>query len=121
MLRASRVSIKRARLFTAYCLDVNERTKWSLYVVRTRDGQLYTGVATDVPRRLDEHRAENGRGAKYLRGRGPLTLAYEIAVGPRELALRVESRLKRRPREEKERVVAMAPPLAKLLTLLELE
>jgi len=39
---------------------------WSVYIVRCRDGSLYTGVATDVRRRLAEHARLGGRGAKYL-------------------------------------------------------
>jgi putative endonuclease len=82
---------------------------WSLYVVRTRDGMLYTGIALDVERRLEDHRA--GRGAKYLRGRGPLALAYRVEVGERGLALRLERRLKRLERAAKETLVSEAPGL----------
>lgn len=86
--------------------------RWSLYVVRTRDGQLYTGIALDVERRLEDHRA--GRGAKYLRGRGPLEVAYRVEVGERGLALRLERRLKRLERTAKETVVSEAPVLEAL-------
>jgi putative endonuclease len=77
---------------------------WHLYVVRTRDGALYTGVTTDVARRFAEHCAD--RGARYLRGRGPLEIVYRRKLGDRGLALRVEWRLKQRPRLEKEAIVA---------------
>lgn len=43
-----------------------------VYVIRCGDGTLYTGYTTDVARRISEH--ENGDGAKYTRGRGPITL-----------------------------------------------
>jgi putative endonuclease len=86
---------------------------WWLYVVRTERGELYTGVATDVARRLARHRA--GRGAKYLRGRGPLELVYRRRLGERGLALRVERRVKRLPRAEKERLVLVAPSRSDLL------
>jgi putative endonuclease len=82
---------------------------WHLYVVRTRAGHLYTGIATDVERRIEEHEAGEGRGAKALRGRGPLELVYGIKVGDRGLALRLEHRLKQRSRAEKEAIVASAP------------
>ena len=49
---------------------------WHIYLVRTRHGSLYNGVATDVARRLVEHEGAGGRGAKYLRSKGPLQLAY---------------------------------------------
>ena len=78
---------------------------WHVYVVRTRDGALYTGVTTDVARRIAEHRA-GGRGARYLRGREPLEIVYRRRLGERGLALRVERRLKRRPRADKLEIVA---------------
>jgi putative endonuclease len=74
---------------------------YSVYLVRCRDGSLYTGIATDVARRLAEH--EDGRkGAKYLRGKGPLSLVFQQDIGDRSLALRVESRVKRLTKREKE-------------------
>jgi predicted GIY-YIG superfamily endonuclease len=51
---------------------------WHLYVVRCRGGELYTGIATDVVRRLSEH--ESGAGAKYLRGKGPLALVFSTSA-----------------------------------------
>ena len=78
---------------------------WHVYIVRTRDGSLYTGVTTDVVRRLAEHHSDDGRGARYLRGRAPLALVYRRKLGERGLALRVEWRLKRRPRADKEAII----------------
>ena len=78
---------------------------WHVYVVRTRDGALYTGVTTDVARRIVEHRA-GGRGARYLRCREPLEIVYRRRLGERSLALRVEWRLKRQPRADKLEIVA---------------
>ena len=46
---------------------------WYLYLLETRRGMLYTGITTDVARRLAQHEA--GQGAKALRGRGPLFAA----------------------------------------------
>ena len=94
---------------------------WHVYLVRTHDGHLYTGIATDVDRRLEEHRSDAGKGAKYLRGRGPLELVYGRKLGDRALALRVEARLKRRPRTEKEAIVADAPSRRGLLRRLKVE
>ena len=90
---------------------------WSLYVVRTRGGELYTGIARDVGRRLAEHEA--GRGAKCLRGRGPLELAYRVAVGERGLALRLEQRLKRLDRAAKQALVDAAPDREALIARLD--
>ena len=47
--------------------------EWYLYVIRCRDGSLYTGISTDVERRFADHQADNG--AKYLRGRGPIDVS----------------------------------------------
>ena len=88
---------------------------WHVYIVRTREGSLYTGVTTDVARRLAEHRAGGGRGARYLRGRAPLEVVYRRRLGGRGLALGVEARLKRRPRADKEAIVAARPSRRALL------
>ncbi len=77
---------------------------WHLYIVRAADGTLYTGIATDVERRLTEHR--EGRGAKYLRGRGPLELVYQRVVGERGEALKAEALVKAMPKVTKEELVA---------------
>jgi putative endonuclease len=89
---------------------------WALYVLRTRQGHLYTGIATDVRRRIEEH--AGGRGAKALRGRGPLDLVYRKRIGEHGLALRLEHRLKLRSKNEKEAIVRQQPTRAKLLALL---
>jgi putative endonuclease len=90
---------------------------WSVYIVRCRDGALYTGIALDVRRRLAQHAAADGRGAKYLRGRGPLRLALMRVIGSRSLALSVESRIKRLRRSEKLRLLARRPVLDGLIAL----
>jgi putative endonuclease len=77
---------------------------WYLYLVRCRDGSLYTGISNDVARRLQAHRA--GRGARCLRGRGPLVLERRVRVGGRGEALRVERRVKSMKKEWKEKLVA---------------
>ncbi len=86
---------------------------WYLYIVRCRDGSLYTGIATDVDKRLAVHRA--GKGAKYLRGRGPLTLVYQTGIGSKAMALQIERRVKALPRSKKEQIVAKRLDIATLL------
>lgn len=76
---------------------------WYLYLVRCHDGSLYTGISTDVQRRVEAH--ANNRGARRLRGRGPLELVFSQALGDRSLASRVEYRVKRLSRADKERLV----------------
>ena len=94
--------------------------EWYIYLVRTRYGSLYTGVATDVARRLAEHEQANGRGAKYLRSKGPLELAYQMKIGDRALALKVERCVKNLSKEQKERIVTTTPAGEDLLRLLGL-
>jgi putative endonuclease len=76
-------------------------TDYSLYLVQCADGSLYTGISTDVDRRFQEHEAGR-KGAKYLRGKGPLKLVYSQPIGDRGLAQRVEARVRKLPREQKE-------------------
>ncbi|MBI4537397.1 MAG: GIY-YIG nuclease family protein [candidate division NC10 bacterium] len=70
-----------------------------VYILRCRDGSLYTGVTTDLTRRLAEHRA--GRGARYTRGRLPVVLAWSRRVAFWSRALREEHRIKHLPRAAK--------------------
>jgi putative endonuclease len=78
---------------------------WYLYLVRCRDGSLYTGITTDVTRRFAEHRENNSAGAKYLRGRGPLKLVFRQKIGSRSLALAVEMKVKKLSKARKEDLV----------------
>lgn len=80
--------------------------RWSVYIVRCGDRTLYTGMAKDVRRRIAEHARRAGRGAKYLRGRGPLRLVFVRAIGARSLAMRIESRIKKLPKARKEALIA---------------
>ncbi|MEO1855268.1 GIY-YIG nuclease family protein [Chromohalobacter sp.] len=68
--------------------------RWYLYLVETAAGALYTGVTTDVARRFREHR-DGKRGARALRGKGPLTLRHAEYVGGHGEALRQEAALKK--------------------------
>jgi putative endonuclease len=81
---------------------------WSVYVVRCADGTLYTGMASDVERRIAEHLKPNGKGSKYLRGRGPLELVFVHGCESRGAALSLESRMKKLSRAEKEDVIQCA-------------
>jgi len=73
---------------------------WSLYLVRCNSGQLYTGITTDVERRFAEH--GEGKGAKFLRGKGPLQLVFSEQIGDRSDALKMEIKIKKLRRSEKE-------------------
>lgn len=78
---------------------------WWVYLLRCgKDNTLYTGIATDVDARLEKHRS--GKGAKYTRSRGTLTLVYRELVGSQGDATRREMAIKRLSRGEKLALVA---------------
>ncbi|MGL6514687.1 GIY-YIG nuclease family protein [Aeromonas hydrophila] len=76
---------------------------WFIYMVRTASGLLYTGISTDPLRRLRQH--QSGKGSRALRGKGPLTLAWQQAVGEKGTALRLEYRLKQQSKAFKEQLI----------------
>jgi len=73
--------------------------QWYVYMVQCVDDSLYTGIATDVERRVVEHNA--GQGARYTRGRGPVTLVYREAVKDRPAALKREFAIKKLSADQK--------------------
>jgi putative endonuclease len=78
---------------------------WFLYVLRCGDGSLYTGITTNVSRRLAEHASGGPRAAKYLRGRGPLTLAFFMRAEDKSAALSLEIKFKSLSRSRKDEVI----------------
>jgi putative endonuclease len=78
-----------------------------VYVLRCRDGSLYTGWSSDVQRRLAEHR--RGRASRYTASRLPVELALVLPVADRSAALREEARIKRLDRAGKLALIATAP------------
>ncbi|WP_303707092.1 GIY-YIG nuclease family protein [Phascolarctobacterium succinatutens] len=70
-----------------------------VYMLRCKDGSLYTGWTNDLEHRLAMH--NSGRGAKYTRGRGPLELVYSEELPDKEAALRRECAIKKLRREQK--------------------
>jgi putative endonuclease len=74
-----------------------------VYVVECSDGTYYTGYTTDVERRLEEHNA--GEGARYTRGRTPVTLVHREAFETRSAAMQREYAIKQLDRGEKEDLV----------------
>jgi len=79
-------------------------SEYSVYIVRCADDTYYTGISRDVTRRIAEHET-SPRGAKYLKGRGPLSLVFSETVGDRSAATRVEYRVKRLQRSGKEALI----------------
>lgn len=72
---------------------------WSLYIIETRHGHWYTGITTDVAARISTH--ESGRGAKNLKGKGPLKLVFSYEVGSKSQASKLEWQVKKLRKEHK--------------------
>ncbi len=72
---------------------------WYVYLLQCGDGTLYCGVTTNLCRRLDQH--NRGRGARYTRGRAPMTLLGHAPFLGRAEAQRVEYRIKQQPTHRK--------------------
>ena len=73
---------------------------WYVYMLRCRDGSLYTGFTDDPERRLAVH--NSGKGAKYTRSRLPVTLVYREVCADKSEALRWEYAIKRLKKAQKE-------------------
>ncbi len=83
-------------------LEAQESARgWCVYLLSCADGTLYCGVTTDLPRRLDMHNGRLAGGAKYTRGRRPVTLAACTEGLSRGEALRLEAKVKKLPRAAK--------------------
>jgi putative endonuclease len=72
---------------------------WTVYLVRCADDTLYCGITNDLAARLAAHQA--GKGAKYTRGRGPLTLVAQQRCRDKRVALRIEHAVKQLDRKRK--------------------
>ncbi|HSX20978.1 MAG TPA: GIY-YIG nuclease family protein [Gammaproteobacteria bacterium] len=78
---------------------------WYVYIIRCADRSLYTGITTDVTRRVREHCAQGKRTAKYLRGKAPLKLVLQLAIGNKDVALQVEYKIKQLSKAQKEAMI----------------
>ena len=76
---------------------------WYLYILRCGDGTFYTGITTNVDKRLAVHRA--GKGAKYTRGRAPLELVYCETCEGHSHALKREWEVKALSRDQKQLLI----------------
>lgn len=84
-----------------------ESVIWSLYMIRNRFGHLYTGITTDVERRVNQHK--QGTGAKALKGKGPLLLEFHCQVGNRQQASQLEYQVKQLKKKQKEKLIKDQP------------
>lgn len=73
--------------------------KWIVYILECSDDSLYTGITTNLTRRIREH--QTGKGAKYTRNRGPFTVRYMETTGTKNTALKREAAIKRLDRSAK--------------------
>lgn len=79
-------------------------------MIRCRNGSLYTGISTDVARRFREHEGGGRLAARFLRGKGPLALVFQMPAGDRSEATKLERRVKALSREVKEGLISGTIP-----------
>ena len=72
---------------------------WFVYIVQCSDGTLYTGITTDLNKRIETH--NKGKGAKYTRGRRPVVLLASFSFESKSIALKEEYRIKKLNRADK--------------------
>jgi len=78
---------------------------WFVYLLRCSDDSLYTGIATDVARRVAEHNHSNTTGARYTRTRRPVRLVYQESMESRSAAAEREAQIKRLRKRDKESLI----------------
>lgn len=76
-------------------------SKWCVYMLQCSDGSLYTGVTTDLARRLRQHNGEIIGGAKYTRNKRPVQIVWHEAQQSRSDAAKREYEIKKYSRAEK--------------------
>lgn len=76
---------------------------WFLYIVECTDASYYTGITTDIDRRIEEH--NSGKGAKYTQGRGPVSVVYTESFEDRSQASKREFEIKSLNKEQKTKLI----------------
>ncbi|MFN2159280.1 MAG: GIY-YIG nuclease family protein [Anaerolineales bacterium] len=79
--------------------------EWTVYILRCSDGTLYTGITTDVERRVREHNEVDSKSARYLKTRRPVELVYQESARTRGEAMKRERAIKSLPRVRKLRLI----------------
>ena len=85
--------------------QTTEHRPWFVYILRCADNSLYTGVTTDIEKRLKQHNGLEKNGAKYTRGRQPVTLVYQENSHSRAEACKREHDIKSLKKREKEHII----------------
>ncbi|TKB47695.1 GIY-YIG nuclease family protein [Thalassotalea mangrovi] len=80
-------------------------SSWFVYILRCADKSLYTGITIDVEKRLQEHNADNVKGAKYTRARRPVELVYQETLPDRSGAAKREAQIKKLSRQQKIKLI----------------
>ncbi len=80
-------------------------SEWFVYIARCSDNSLYTGVTTDLARRIEQHNTCNKTGAKYTRMRRPIELVYSEHSANRSTACQREYQIKQLNKVKKEALV----------------
>ncbi len=78
--------------------------KWCVYMVSCSDNSIYTGITTDIERRMQQHNSDKG-GARYTRSRRPVTLVYLEYTESRSKAAKREYRIKQLSVEQKRSLI----------------
>jgi len=86
---------------------MSDSSSWHVYILECNDNSLYTGVTTDLERRLHEHNNSN-KGARYTRARRPVCMVYYETVSSRSDACKRECALKKLSATEKRMLVNTA-------------
>ena len=86
--------------------DSTEQDKWVVYILQCADDTLYTGITNDLEKRLQQHNGELKNGAKYTRGRQPVTLVYSETSNSRSEASKREYVIKSLNRIQKQALIA---------------
>jgi len=83
--------------------EVSTPDEWLVYILKCGDGSYYTGITKDLDKRIEEHRS--GKGAKYLRGRGPLEIIFSKNADSHGAALKYEIKIKKLSKQEKTKLI----------------
>ena len=94
-----------------------QKSVWSIYLIKTVQGKIYTGITTDVKRRFKEHQEGGKLAAKFLKGKGPLGLEFYAEVGDRALTSRLEYKVKKLSAFEKARIISGKRSIHELLKI----
>lgn len=84
---------------------LRQEQKWYVYIIRCSDKSLYTGITNDINRRFNEHQSQSKQCAKYLRGKHPLQLVFQLEAANKSAALKQEAAIKKLSKLEKELII----------------